>query len=655
MPLLLAPYNDSMSLGQGFNSYTHELCIDKAVTVEQENIESEGSPAQDVTYTSRFVDKLSDVVNSMNISFSSSIKKGTVESNGSTSAIDETTFKDSNLNAVVRVKVTNQIISVNTKAEFNEIAGVIPGTPQFNDTYGDCYISGFIEGGEFNGIVSIKILDSTKTAKKIAEIKSALASPSNDELTLDAFGDNVNSNLTEKLRDSQTTISVSWQGGGQIKHAETQWNIDTMLAAAAAFPSNVAQKPQRTWAILTKYKANQSFVKKMAEKKHEISKVLQYDQVSTFTAELFDDFMDYKVLLNTLQDIISNRHEYTAQAGDNAIELTIANLLALKAAFRAEQSKIVQATEVLSRDPSILLRKANSLKGSGSTAVDDVIKKALQANLGRSVTKRQILTPPSPPADDGSTTTAEPDFDFSSLIPPEIFDDIMPKRIETPETQVGPLSALPTMLGLASAAPPPPATDGEVVGLPDGVMKQANSTLQTMLDLKEQELEDSVSKRNQYATKNQTLESELSELKVKTAADQIHIQMLTGERDTLKTNLVKAQEEKAEVLEAAKKSADAAKGAAEAAKKTKGDADTTHEEELRNMQLEANSYHASWKKVEGELSTEKAEVERLKGDKKVFKEFFASLERFQAVGPADMGNVTRMAALTLSVRAMGDN
>lgn len=105
---------------------------------------------------------------------------------------------------------------------------------------------------------------------------------------------------------------------------------------------------------MTKYKANQSFVKKMAEKQHQISKVLQYDQVATFTAELFDDFMDYKVLLNTLQDVISNRHNYTAQTGANAIELTIANLLALKSAFRAEQSKIVQAVRTEPHPPSLL-------------------------------------------------------------------------------------------------------------------------------------------------------------------------------------------------------------------------------------------------------------------------------------------------------------
>ena len=46
MTLVLAPYNDSMRLGQGFNSYTHELCIDNAVTYKQTGLRSAKSPAQ---------------------------------------------------------------------------------------------------------------------------------------------------------------------------------------------------------------------------------------------------------------------------------------------------------------------------------------------------------------------------------------------------------------------------------------------------------------------------------------------------------------------------------------------------------------------------------------------------------------------------------
>lgn len=58
-----------------------------------------------MSYSARFVEKLSDVVESMNVSYSSAIKKGTIEISGNTSTVDETTFKSSHLNAVVAVKV----------------------------------------------------------------------------------------------------------------------------------------------------------------------------------------------------------------------------------------------------------------------------------------------------------------------------------------------------------------------------------------------------------------------------------------------------------------------------------------------------------------------------------------------------------------------
>ena len=98
---MLAPYNNSMRLGQGFNSYTHQICLQDAVLVpDSSKTKTAGSPAppsedasnsegqftpsssrlldqgpldegetseppdvaQIVSYTARFVDKISEVV-----------------------------------------------------------------------------------------------------------------------------------------------------------------------------------------------------------------------------------------------------------------------------------------------------------------------------------------------------------------------------------------------------------------------------------------------------------------------------------------------------------------------------------------------------------------------------------------------------------------
>jgi hypothetical protein len=113
--LLLAPYNDSMQLGQGFNSFLQVPCIDGAVEIPPNAMRTQAARAhgarnvsQVVSYSSRFVDKISDVVRSMNISAASSIKSGTIEVSGNSLSVDEAKFQASDMNAVVSVKVINQ-------------------------------------------------------------------------------------------------------------------------------------------------------------------------------------------------------------------------------------------------------------------------------------------------------------------------------------------------------------------------------------------------------------------------------------------------------------------------------------------------------------------------------------------------------------------
>ena len=48
---------------------------------------------------------MSDVLGSMNVSFSDAAKKGTVEINGNSSLVDETTFKESDVTFMISVKV----------------------------------------------------------------------------------------------------------------------------------------------------------------------------------------------------------------------------------------------------------------------------------------------------------------------------------------------------------------------------------------------------------------------------------------------------------------------------------------------------------------------------------------------------------------------
>ncbi|KAG8684821.1 hypothetical protein FRC09_015128, partial [Ceratobasidium sp. 395] len=136
--LQLAPFNESMRLGQGYNSFLQRPCVYGAFRdpkapgqnrpgttppkkpgtsnrytplsgkspLSQKPVEKSGVP-QVVSYSSRVVTKVSEVTRSMNISAGASVKSGSVTVLGNQSAIDETKLSTSDLNVIISVKVVN--------------------------------------------------------------------------------------------------------------------------------------------------------------------------------------------------------------------------------------------------------------------------------------------------------------------------------------------------------------------------------------------------------------------------------------------------------------------------------------------------------------------------------------------------------------------
>jgi len=108
---LLVPYNDSMRLGQGFNSFLQVPCVDNAVTFDESKVlveRANASPtgvSQVVSYSSGFVEKISDIARTMNISAGSSIKSGCIRVSRNSLLVDEAKFRSSDLNVAVSVKV----------------------------------------------------------------------------------------------------------------------------------------------------------------------------------------------------------------------------------------------------------------------------------------------------------------------------------------------------------------------------------------------------------------------------------------------------------------------------------------------------------------------------------------------------------------------
>ena len=352
--LLLAPYNESMRLGQGYNSFLQTPCIEDAVEYGPDQVVVERAPSgssgtsQVVSYSSRFVERISEVVRNMSISAGSSIKTGSVEISGSALSVDEDKFASSDLNAVVSVKVINQTTKLQESAMFKPIHNVAFDNKTFFDAYGDCYISGFLEGGDLHGIVSIEVLDesSKKEVEHVVKGQMNGANPSR-EFTLN--DDSTSTATDAALKKTETTIIVNWSGGGQIKQDAEEWSLDSLFRVAASFPANVARCPQRTYAILTKYNNNRDFVGWASQQSITVP---QFQSVQSYTSDLLDMFMEYKHNLSKIQSMLPRLADYEKSDGEKAIAVSIGDLITERKAMKKAMNEIVQEVDLICRNPS---------------------------------------------------------------------------------------------------------------------------------------------------------------------------------------------------------------------------------------------------------------------------------------------------------------
>lgn len=224
----------------------------------------------------------------------------------------------------------------------------------------------------------------------------------------------------------------------------TPWDIDSIFKAAAAFPQRVSERPQLTWAILTKYKSNRSFIEWASNKP---VKTLEYDQVSSYTAELFDSYMDYKILLKYVQLIIDDPDSYEAVDGEDALDTSIDTLLGVRLAFRKEQCKIIEAISVLTRDPGILSRQGRWGSGRANKVLNRILSKTTGYNSEKSKPTLQQ-----------DSEHAQEDFEFYALIPAELWRKWMPvPKLASSAASNNTVSATsnPSANGLSGLGPPP--------------------------------------------------------------------------------------------------------------------------------------------------------------------------------------------------------
>lgn len=147
----------------------------------------------------------------MNISAGSSIKSGSIEVNGNSLTLDEAKFSASDFSAVVPVKVVNKTTQITDEPQFISPNNVKMSSERFFDIYGDCFISGFMEGGDLHGMVPMKVLNILKKSQVKSALKEGLNEAAGEFTLNEGIG---SSEVNAALNQKETTIIVNWSGGG---------------------------------------------------------------------------------------------------------------------------------------------------------------------------------------------------------------------------------------------------------------------------------------------------------------------------------------------------------------------------------------------------------------------------------------------------------
>ena len=310
---------------------------------------------QIVTYSSRLVDNVSDIVQALNISSSASIKYGTIKGAGSASIVNENKVNQSDLNYIVTVKVTNETSPVADKMTFNPIPEM--ENKEFTDVFGDCFISGFTEGGEFSAIVSIKVSDKSKVSAVKAAAEAEIAIVAAPGLSV-GTKNSLDKSKSDVWDDTETTISVNWAGGGDLKPADEKWDLATVVDVATRFPHLVQTCAQRTSAVLTRYTSLRSFNEANARNPPEDKfRILDYDLCSIYTQDLFSAFLAYKNIWTELSEMMKNSEQYRERDPStdvpNPIQLTPQSLNEARLLARKGLTQITDVTKELIYNPAL--------------------------------------------------------------------------------------------------------------------------------------------------------------------------------------------------------------------------------------------------------------------------------------------------------------
>ncbi|CCM04536.1 uncharacterized protein FIBRA_06717 [Fibroporia radiculosa] len=281
------PYFDGMNKGQGFNTFTQELCLNNAVTVTS-------GPTPPPTpfkrsYESVEINSYEELTKSLHITAGAAITGWGQSGKVDVEYLNRESFEKSDITFEVKVDVEHQGRTTNDYS-FNWT-----DPPNPNSTYGDRFISGFVEGGHFYALVSITSFNQSQsqTVKEAAQVTMTMYGV-NGEISQEV------ERAIETLKQNSTIrISINETSGGKRRDTPGDEDLKSIKQLADEFYKNAEQHHYVRWAILEKYVNIPDFKNAFQP----------FDYFVAIQKSFFflDDFSKYMYFKSMIQDVPDNK------------------------------------------------------------------------------------------------------------------------------------------------------------------------------------------------------------------------------------------------------------------------------------------------------------------------------------------------------------
>ncbi|KAH8144657.1 uncharacterized protein LAJ45_11318 [Morchella importuna] len=276
------PYFDGMKLGQGYNTYVQQTCVEDAVTITPQKPGGDGGVQK--SYSSVLIEDYDQLTRSLQISGAAAISGWGVNLEIDTTFLNRTEFETSDITYQVLVQGKNQA-DASSKAEFNWYEASNP-----HETYGDRYIADFITGGTFFARVSMKV----RKKHIIEDIKASA------KLAFSCFmvGGSVTAEVESAMKTigqySDTSIIMHSEGSGNYTR-DTPADLLDLKRRADEFYDHMSEQSYRRFALLGQYGKLPNF------KNH--FKPLNYSYATQKSWEIFDSFSRYLFFKDLIERI----------------------------------------------------------------------------------------------------------------------------------------------------------------------------------------------------------------------------------------------------------------------------------------------------------------------------------------------------------------